>query len=98
MLIDIAYETNKKNLQININKGDRKYDETYSNQRTKGTRTTRSLPKRTPDQERRRTMAQLLRRFKMNLIQTNEQKAREQRVHYQSEHLIKKGEEQWLNY
>ncbi len=34
----------------------------------------------------------------MKLIQTNNQKAREERVHYQSEQLIKKGEEQWLNY
>ncbi len=34
----------------------------------------------------------------MKLIQTNNQQAREQRVHYQNEQLIKKGEEQWLNY
>jgi hypothetical protein len=55
----MAFEENKTNLQLNINKGEIEM---------------------------------------MKLIQTNEQKAREQRVHYQSEHLIKKGEEQWLNY
>lgn len=34
----------------------------------------------------------------MRLFQTNNEKAREQRIHYQREQLIKKGEEQWLFY